>query len=107
MTFAFINIHLDIHRIIIIISYRKGRCFGYEDKASEENRKKKFSCFVVYEKKGRSFSPSVQKENFVHSKAERTRTKGKRYITRYAQIYISFFTIILQNFLLRLQLVIL
>jgi hypothetical protein len=99
MTFAFINIHLDIHRIIIIISYKKGRCFGYEDKASEKNRKKKFSCFVVYEKKGRCFSPSAQKENFVHSKADHTRTKGKRYITRYAQIYISFFTIILQNFL--------
>jgi hypothetical protein len=99
MTFAFINIHLDIHRIIIIISYKKGRCFGYEDKASEKNRKKKFSCFVVYEKKGRCFSPLAQKQNFVHSKANRTQTKGKRYITRYAQIYISFFTIILQNFL--------
>jgi hypothetical protein len=36
MTFAFINIHLGIHRITIIISYRKGRCFGYEDKASEK-----------------------------------------------------------------------
>jgi hypothetical protein len=36
MTFAFINIYLDIHRIIIIISYRKGRCFGYEDKASKK-----------------------------------------------------------------------
>jgi hypothetical protein len=70
-------------------------------------------------KEGKVFSPSAQKENFVHSKVDRTRTKGKRYITRYAQIYISFFTIILQNFLynlmqqslsnhlLRLQLVIL
>jgi hypothetical protein len=76
MTFAFINIHLDIHRIIIIISYREGRCFGYEDKASRKNRKKKSSCFVVYEKKGRCFSPSAQKENFVHSKADYTRTKG-------------------------------
>jgi hypothetical protein len=77
MTFAFINIHLDIHRIIIIISFRKDRCFGYEDKASEKNRKKEFSCFVVYEKKGRCFSPSAQKENFVHSKADCTWTKGK------------------------------
>jgi hypothetical protein len=51
MTFAFINIHSDIHRIIIIVSYREDRCFGYEDKASGKNRKKKFSCFVVYEKK--------------------------------------------------------
>jgi hypothetical protein len=38
MTFAFINIHLDIHRIIIIISYRKDKCFGYEDKASEKEQ---------------------------------------------------------------------
>jgi hypothetical protein len=36
MTFAFINIHLNIYRIIIIISYRKGRCFGYEEKTSEK-----------------------------------------------------------------------
>jgi hypothetical protein len=36
MTFAFINIHLDIYRIIIIISYRKSRCFGYEEKTSEK-----------------------------------------------------------------------
>jgi hypothetical protein len=77
MTFAFINIHLDIHRIIIIISFRKDRCFGYKDKASEKNRKKQFSCFVVYEKKGRCFSPSAQKENFVHTKADCTWTKGK------------------------------
>jgi hypothetical protein len=76
MTFVFINIHLDIHRIIIIISYREGRCFGYEDKALGKNRKKKFSCFVVYEKKGRCFSPSAQKENFVHIKADRAWTKG-------------------------------
>jgi hypothetical protein len=72
----YLDIHLDILRIIIIISYREGRCFGYEDKASVKNRKKKSSCFVVYEKKGRCFSPSAQKENFVHSKADRTRTKG-------------------------------
>jgi hypothetical protein len=64
MTFAFINIHSDIHRIIIIISYREDRCFGYEDKASGKNRKKKFSCFFVYEKKGRCFSPLAQKEKF-------------------------------------------
>jgi hypothetical protein len=35
-TFAFINIHLDIHRIIIIISYR---CFGYKDKASAKRKR--------------------------------------------------------------------
>jgi hypothetical protein len=53
MTFAFINIHLDMYRIIIIIPYKKDRCFGYEEKL---RRKRKFSCFVVYEKKGVSFT---------------------------------------------------
>jgi hypothetical protein len=78
MTFAFINIHLDIHRIIIIISYRKGRSFGYEDKASEKNRKKKFSCFVVYEKKGRCFFAFDSKRKF-HPQQSRSYTdKGEK-----------------------------
>jgi hypothetical protein len=37
-------------------------------------------CFYVNEKKGRCFSPSVQKatsNGFVHSKADNSRTKGK------------------------------
>jgi hypothetical protein len=58
MTFAFINIHLDIHRIIIIISYKKADASAMRIKL---RRRKKFSCFVVYEKKGRCFSPSAQK----------------------------------------------
>jgi hypothetical protein len=78
MTFAFINIHLDIHRIIIIISYRKGRCFGYEDKASEKNRNKKFSCFVVYENKGRCFSPSAQKRKFRPQQSRSYTDKGEK-----------------------------
>jgi hypothetical protein len=101
MSFAFINIHLDIYRIIIIIPHKKDRCFGNEEKL---RRKRKFSCFVVYEKKGRCFSPSTQKCSFVHSKADCTRIKETRYITRYVQIYISFSSTIilqrsLQNFL--------
>jgi hypothetical protein len=64
-------------------------------KNSEERAK--FSCFVVYEKKGRCFSPSAQKYSFVHSKADYTRIKETRYITRYVQIYISFSIIILQG----------
>jgi hypothetical protein len=38
MTFAFINIHLDIYRIIIIKPHKKDRCFGYEEKNFEERR---------------------------------------------------------------------
>jgi hypothetical protein len=60
-------------------------------KNSEERGK--FSCFVVYEKKGRCISPSAQKCSFVHSKADCTWIKETRYITRYVQIYISFFYI--------------
>jgi hypothetical protein len=100
MTFAFINIHLDIHRIIVTISFRKDRCFGYEDKAQKKNRKKEFSCFVVYKKKGRCFSPSTQKESFVHSKATCAWTKGKIYykvhtnLHKFLYSYITKFSLI-------------
>jgi hypothetical protein len=70
---AFINIHLDIHRIIIIISYRYRQLLRPKYTASKAD-----SCFVVYEKKGKCFSPSAQKiqvlstsKHFIH------RWKGK------------------------------
>jgi hypothetical protein len=58
-TFAFINIHLDIHRIIIIITYTLASAL--KEKASEKREKDAISCFAVYAKKGRCFSPSAQK----------------------------------------------
>jgi hypothetical protein len=60
-TFAFINIHLDIHRIIIIITYTLASAL--KEKASEKRKKGKEAilCFAVYEKKGRCFSPLAQK----------------------------------------------
>jgi hypothetical protein len=58
-TFAFINIHLDIHRIIIIITYTLSS--SLKEKASEKKGKEAILCFAVYEKKGRCFSPSAQK----------------------------------------------
>jgi hypothetical protein len=88
MSFAFINIHLDIYRIIIIIPHKK---IDASEMRKNFEERGKFSCFVVYEKKGRCFSPSAQKCSFVHSKADCTRIKATRYITRYVQIYISFF----------------
>jgi hypothetical protein len=93
MSFAFINIHLDIYRIIII-PHKKDRCFGNEERLRK--RKKKL-CFVVYEKKGRCFSPSAQKRSFVHSKADCTQIAETKYITRYVQIYMSFSIMILQK----------
>jgi hypothetical protein len=93
MSFAFINIHLDINRIIII-PHQKDRCFS-----NEEKLRRKILCFVVYEKKGRCFSPSAQKRSFVHSKADCTQIVETKYITRYVQIYISCSITILQKFL--------
>jgi hypothetical protein len=69
---AFINIHLDIHRIIIIIQIQTVAS------ALSIQLQKADSCFVVYEKKRRCFSPSAQKiqvsstsKHFIH------RRKGK------------------------------
>jgi hypothetical protein len=59
-TFAFINIHLDIHRIIIIIITYK-RASALKEKASEKREKEAILCFAVYAKKGRCFSPLAQK----------------------------------------------
>jgi hypothetical protein len=77
---SFINIHLDIHRIIIIISYRHS--FGYKDKASAK-RKEAVSCFVVYEKKGRCFSLRLKKmqvsftsKQFIHGRKGRNILQG-------------------------------
>jgi hypothetical protein len=67
-TFAFINIHLDIHMIIIIITPADASALKIRLRQKE---KEAISCFVVYEKKGRCFSPSAKKNaSFVHIKAE-------------------------------------
>jgi hypothetical protein len=52
-TFAFINIHLDIHRIIIIITYKLASAL--KEKASEKREKDTISCFAVYAKEGKVF----------------------------------------------------
>jgi hypothetical protein len=57
-TFAFINIHLNIHRIIIIIT--QAVALALKTKL-QKKEKEAVLCFVVYEKKGRCFSPSAQK----------------------------------------------
>ena len=57
-TFAFINIHLDIYRIIIIITQIVASALRTRLRKKE---KEAVLCSVVYEKKGRCFSPSAQK----------------------------------------------
>jgi hypothetical protein len=47
-TFAFINIHLDIHRIIIIITQAGASALKIRLRKTE---KEAVSCFVVYKKK--------------------------------------------------------
>jgi hypothetical protein len=56
---TFINIHLDIHRIIIIMTYKLASAL--KEKASEKREKEAILCFAVYVKKERCFSPSAQK----------------------------------------------
>jgi hypothetical protein len=51
-------------------------------------------CFDVNEKKGRSFSPSVQKATsigFVHTKAGDIQAKGKYYYKAFTSIYNNLF----------------
>jgi hypothetical protein len=73
MTFAFINIHLDIHRIIIIISYREGICFGYENKASGEKQKEEFFMLCCVRKEGKVFFAFGSKRKF-HPQQSRSYT---------------------------------
>jgi hypothetical protein len=56
-TFAFINIHLYIHRIIIITQAVASAL----KRRLQKEEKKAVLCFAVYEKKGRCFSSSAQK----------------------------------------------
>jgi hypothetical protein len=58
-TFVFINIHLDIHRIIIIITYKLASAL--KDKASEKREKEAILCFAVYAKKEGVFRLRLKK----------------------------------------------
>jgi hypothetical protein len=57
-TFAFINIHLDIHRTIIIITQAVASALKRRLRKTE---KEAVLCLAVYEKKGTCFSPPAQK----------------------------------------------
>jgi hypothetical protein len=52
------NIYLDIHRIIIIITQTVALALKAK---LQKKEKEAVLCFAVYEKKGRCFSPSAQK----------------------------------------------
>jgi hypothetical protein len=75
MTFAFINIHLDIYRIIIIILYRKGRCFGYEEKTSEKEEILMLRCV---RKEGKVFFAFGSKIKFCPQQSKSYTGKGEK-----------------------------
>jgi hypothetical protein len=75
MTFAFINIHLDIYRIIIIIPYRKGRCFGYEEKTSEKEEIFMLRCV---RKEGKVFFAFGSKMKFCPQQSRSYKDKGEK-----------------------------
>ena len=60
MSFAFINIHLDIYRIIIIIPHKKDRCFGNEERL----RKRKKIMLRCVRKEGKVFFAFGSKKKF-------------------------------------------
>jgi hypothetical protein len=89
---AFINIYLDIHRIIIIITYRHRQMTQADASAIKirlrQKEKEAVSCFVVYEKKERCFSPSAQKilvsstsKQFIHGQKGKNILQGMHKFT--------------------------
>ena len=87
MTFAFINIHLDIYRIIIIIPQKTDASAMRRNFEERGN----FHASLCTKRREGVFRLRLKSEVSFTSKADCTRIKEKRYITRYAQIYISFF----------------
>jgi hypothetical protein len=72
-TFAFINIHLDIHRIIIIITYTLASAL--KEKASEKGKKMQFYALLCTQRREGVFRLRLKNINFVHTKALYTLTE--------------------------------
>ena len=72
-TFAFINIHLDIHRIIIIITYTLASAL--KEKASEKRKKRQFYASLCTQRREGVFRLRLKSINFVHTKAFHTLTE--------------------------------
>jgi hypothetical protein len=75
MTFAFINIHLDIYRIIIIIPHKKGRCFGHEEKTSDKEEIFMLRCV---RKEGKVFFAFGSKVKFRSQQSRSYTVKGEK-----------------------------
>jgi hypothetical protein len=72
-TFAFINIHLDIYRIIIIITYTLASAL--KEKASEKREKMRFYASLCTQRREGVFRLRLKNINFVHTKALYTLTE--------------------------------
>jgi hypothetical protein len=88
MTFAFINIHLDIYTIIIIISYRKSRCFGYEEKTSEKEEIFMLRCV---RKEGKVFFAFGSKIKFCPQQSRSYTDKGEKIYNKVCTYLHKFF----------------
>jgi hypothetical protein len=84
MTFAFINIHLDIY-IGSLSSYHTEKADASAIR-KKLRRKRKFSCFVVYEKKGRCFFAFGSKVKFRPHQSRSYTDKGEKI---YYKVYIN------------------
>jgi hypothetical protein len=64
-TFAFINIHLDIHRIIIIIT--QAVVSALKDKASAKRKRSSFYASLCMKRREGVFRLRLKNANFVHT----------------------------------------
>jgi hypothetical protein len=72
-TCAFINIHLYIHRIIIIITYTVASAL--KEKASKKGKKMQFYASLCTQRREGVFRLRLKNINFVHTKALYTLTE--------------------------------
>ena len=66
-TFAFINIHLDIHRIIIIIT--QAVILALKDKASAKRKRSSFYASLCTKRREGVFRLRLKNAKFVHTEA--------------------------------------
>jgi hypothetical protein len=76
MSFAFMNIHLDIYRIIIML-HKKDRCFR-KKKRREKDSKEKISMLRCVRKEGKVFFAFGSKEKFRPQQSRLDAVKGDK-----------------------------
>jgi hypothetical protein len=83
---AFIHIHVDIRRIIII-TWSTNRCFGFDDNASMSIKKQRYASLCTKRREG-VFRLRLKRYEFrPHQSNSPKDGKVKIYCKRYEQIY--------------------